>query len=77
MKNKKLLLAGLLLIALNLRAPFTSVAPLLEGIAATFSLSATQAGLLITLPLLAFAAVSPFAAGVASKWGIERTLFIA
>lgn len=71
------LLAGILLIAANLRAPFTSIAPLLETLKQTFDLSATQAGLLITLPLLSFSAVSPFAAGIARRLGLERALFLA
>lgn len=69
-------LIGILLIAANLRAPFTGVAPLLGELRSMFSFSATQAGLLITLPLLAFAAVSPFAAGLAKRWGLERVLFL-
>ena len=55
-----LLLFGILLIAMNLRVPFTSVAPLIDGIRSGLDLSSSAAGLLITLPLLAFAAVSPF-----------------
>lgn len=76
-RSKVILLAGILLFAANLRAPFTSIAPLLETLKQTFDLSATQAGLLITLPLLSFSAVSPFAAGVARKLGLERALFLA
>ena len=77
MKHPKriLLMAGILLVATTLRAPFTIIAPLLEGLQATYALSATQVGLLITGPVLAFAAVSPFAAGLARRWGMERTLF--
>lgn len=70
-------LASILLIAINLRAPFTSVAPLLGELRSTFLLSATEAGLLITLPLLAFSAVSPFAAGLARRWGLEWVLLLA
>ncbi|TFW26526.1 MFS transporter [Duganella callida] len=73
--HRGLLLAGILLIATNLRAPFTSVAPMLEQLRDQFALSASQAGWLITLPVLAFAVVSPFAAGLAKRWGVERTLF--
>lgn len=73
--HRTFLLVGILLIAMNLRAPFTSLAPLLETLRDSFALSATQTGLLITLPLLAFAVVSPFAAGLAGRWGMERTLF--
>ena len=73
--NRILLIAGILLVATTLRAPFTIIAPLLEGLQKDYQLSATQVGLLITGPVLAFAAVSPFAAGLARRWGMERTLF--
>ncbi len=46
------LLAGLLLVAANLRAPVTAVAPVLSLLQGEFKLSAAQAGLLTTLPLL-------------------------
>jgi MFS transporter, CP family, cyanate transporter len=72
-----LLIAGILLIAANLRASITGVAPLLDMIRGSFELSTTQAGMLITLPLLAFAAVSPFAAHLAKAIGLERSLFAA
>ncbi|RQO35888.1 MFS transporter [Herminiimonas sp. KBW02] len=72
-----LLLSGILLIAMNLRVPFTSVAPLIDGIRSGLSLSSSAAGLLITLPLLAFAVVSPFGSFVAKKFGIERSLLAA
>ena len=70
-----LLLAGILLIATNLRAPITGLAPVLSMIQDTFALGTARAGLLTTLPLLAFALVSPFAPGLARRWGLERTLF--
>ena len=70
-----LLLAGILLIATNLRAPITGLAPVLTIIQDAFALGTARAGLLTTLPLLAFALVSPFAPGLARRWGLERTLF--
>ena len=69
------LLAGILLIAANLRAPFTGLPPLLGSIQADFGLGTTAAGALTTLPLLAFALVSPFGALLARKYGLERALF--
>jgi CP family cyanate transporter-like MFS transporter len=72
-----LLIAGILLISMNLRAPITGVVPLLDVIRDSFRLSSTGAGMLITLPLLAFAVVSPFAALLARKYGLERSLFAA
>ncbi|WP_175127529.1 MFS transporter [Achromobacter piechaudii] len=69
------LLLGILCIAMALRAPVTGVAPLTGMIREQLGLSSTAAGMLITLPLLAFAVVSLFAAGVARRFGLERTLF--
>jgi CP family cyanate transporter-like MFS transporter len=72
-----LLLVGLLLIAANLRAPVTSIAPLLGVIMEVFGLTPGEAGLLTTLPLLAFGVMAPLAAAL-SRWiGLERTLFLA
>lgn len=76
-RRNLLLIVGILLIATNLRAPFTSLAPLLDMVRNSFELTAAQAGLLQTLPLLAFAVFSPFAAGLARKMGMERALFFA
>ncbi|WP_164215894.1 CynX/NimT family MFS transporter [Virgibacillus sp. YIM 98842] len=54
------MLIGVLLIAANLRAPLTSIGALLPYIRDDLAISHTAAGSLTTLPLLAFAAVSPF-----------------
>ncbi len=70
-----LLILGILLIASTLRTPITSVAPMLGMIRDTSGISATEAGMLMTLPLLAFAAISPFSAGLARRYGIEKSLF--
>src|SRR5574338_71919 len=72
-----LLIVGILVIAANLRAPITGLGPVLADIQRSFAFTATQAGVLATLPLLAFALVSPFAAGLARRHGLERTLFAA
>jgi len=77
-KNKwqaTMLVAGILLIAVNLRAPFTGIAPILPLIQKDFGLSASALGLLTSLPLLAFAGFSPLSAAVARRSGTERTLF--
>ncbi|MNX48821.1 Inner membrane transport protein YeaN [compost metagenome] len=72
-----LLILGILCIAMALRAPVTGVAPLIGMIREQLGLSSAAAGMLITLPLLAFAFVSLFAAGLARRFGLERTLFAA
>ncbi|GIU05703.1 MULTISPECIES: MFS transporter [unclassified Shewanella] len=71
------LLLGVLLIAISLRSPITGVGPLLDAIRAELNLSATQAGMLTTLPLLAFAFFSPIASKVGQKHGLERSLMLA
>lgn len=70
-------LVGIMMIAACLRAPFTSMAPLLEQLKLVFELNALQAGLLITLPLICFAIVSPIAASIGRSLGLERTLLMA
>lgn len=70
-----LLVLGILCIAMALRAPITGVPPLIGMIREQLGLSSAAAGMLITLPLLAFAVVSLFAAGLARRYGLERTLF--
>ncbi|EBT1149798.1 CynX/NimT family MFS transporter [Salmonella enterica] len=76
-KQGALLIAGILMIATTLRVTFTGAAPLLETIRSDYGLSTAQTGLLTTLPLLAFALVSPLAAGIAHRFGMERSLFAA
>ncbi|EBW4355089.1 MFS transporter [Salmonella enterica subsp. enterica serovar Kintambo] len=76
-KQGALLIAGILMIATTLRVTFTGAAPLLETIRSDYGLSTAQTGLLTTLPLLAFALVSPLAAGIARWFGMERSLFAA
>lgn len=76
-KDRLLLIAGMLMIATTLRVTFTGAAPLLDTIRHDYGLTTAQTGLLTTLPLLAFALISPLAAGVARRIGMERSLFIA
>ena len=77
-KNRMMLLVvGVLLIAANLRAPVTGIAPMIELVSGSFQLSATQAGLLTTLPLIAFALFAPPSAYLAKRFGVEYTIFFA
>ena len=63
------------LAGLNLRAAITSVGPVIGSIREDMGLSGGLAGLLTTLPLLAFAAVSPVAPRISARLGLARTLF--
>lgn len=72
-----LLVVGILLIATNLRAALTSVGPVLDDVRADLGLTATAAGVLTALPLLAFAGFSPVAPLIARRLGLERTIGLA
>ena len=71
-----LTLLGVFLVALNLRAPFTSLAPVLEQIMESLSLSAAQAGFVTALPLISLAVFSSLAPKLAQNLGLEKALVI-
>ncbi|WP_083446505.1 CynX/NimT family MFS transporter [Priestia koreensis] len=71
-----LLILGIIFIAMNLRAPITSVGPLVGLIRDNLHISNTLAGTITTVPLLAFALVSPFAPRLAKRFGMEAVLFV-
>jgi MFS transporter, CP family, cyanate transporter len=65
---------GILFVSFNLRAPITSVGPITDLIQTEYSLSNSVAGLITTLPLLAFAIFSPFVAKMNHKFGHGLTM---
>ena len=69
-----LVLAGVLLLAVNLRASITSVGPVLGDIRAELGFGGAAASFLIALPVIGFAVVSPFAPAVARRIGLEWAL---
>lgn len=72
-----LALGSVLVVAACLRPALTSVGPVLESIGTTTGLSNSALGLLTALPLLGFAALSPFVHGPAARWGVERVVLAA
>ncbi|WP_306014178.1 MULTISPECIES: CynX/NimT family MFS transporter [unclassified Allomuricauda] len=72
-----LLLAGILLIAMNLRPALASVGPLVSDIQASTGLSNGLLGLLTTLPLIAFGIISTLTPLVTRRLGMGWTLFLA
>ena len=68
------LLFGVLLLASNLRLPITSIGPVIQNIGADWQLGSSALGLLTTLPLLAFALISPLTPPLAQRFGLNRTL---
>ncbi len=60
-----------------MRAPISAVGPLLQNIQEDLGLSNVIAGSMTTIPLVAFALLSPLAPRWAEKYGMERTVFFA
>lgn len=71
-----LIVIGIIFTAANLRAPITSVGPLVGSIRENLHISNTLAGMITTLPLLAFAFCSPFVPKLSRRLGVEYTLLI-
>ena len=75
-KDAFLVILGILFISFNLRAPITAVGSLVDLIQAEYGLSSTVAGFITTLPLVAFAVVSPFVAKLSGRIGHAMTMML-
>ncbi|WP_054087524.1 MULTISPECIES: CynX/NimT family MFS transporter [Pseudomonas syringae group] len=71
-----LLLLGLVLVALNLRPALSSIAPLLNDVSKSLGMSAAEAGLLTTLPVLCLGLFAPLAPILARRFGSERVVLM-
>ena len=72
-----LLFIGLILVAVNLRAPITAVGPLVPTMKTEVPFSSGVFGLLTTIPLIMFAVFSPFVRRISDKLGAGMTLLYA
>ena len=72
-----LLFLGVIFISINLRAPITSVGPLVPTMKGELPFSSGVFGLLTTIPLIMFAALSPFVRRMSDRWGAGKTLLYA
>ncbi|WEV74671.1 MFS transporter [Bifidobacterium sp. ESL0798] len=73
-KRTWLVILGLVLVAANLRMPITMMPPLLPDLKAEIGLPTSLAGLLTTIPLLAFALASPLMGKSGARHGSEKVL---
>ncbi|MDY0408956.1 hypothetical protein RWD45_10830 [Virgibacillus soli] len=73
---RTMLLIGIILVAFNLRPAITSVGPLIGMIRDDIGLSNWSAGLLTSLPLIAFAMMSPIIPKVGNRYTNERVLVV-
>ncbi len=76
-KKRWLLILGVIFLAFNLRPAITAVGPLIATIQKSLGINNLEAGLLTTIPLIAFAVLSPLVAKFSRRWGNEKTLFLA
>ncbi len=75
-RGRLLVLVGLLVVAVNLRPAAVSVGPVLEEVTTALDLSPSSAGLLTSLPVLAFAGVGALAPWLARVVGLHRTMLL-
>jgi CP family cyanate transporter-like MFS transporter len=71
---RAVLLLALVVAAINLRPGITSLAPLIERIAAELALSRSLISLTTALPVLCMGLLAPFAPRLALRLGLERTI---
>ncbi|TYB37826.1 MFS transporter [Micromonospora sp. AP08] len=72
-----LVLVGMLLVAVNLRAAVTSLGALLDEIRDGLGLSGAMAGLVTTLPTIAFAGLGALTPWLVRRWAAARVLVVA
>jgi MFS transporter, CP family, cyanate transporter len=71
-----LTLVAVLLVAVNLRAGIAALSPLLADVRTDLGISRATAGLLTTVPVVCFGALSPVAVLLGRRLGSERALLI-
>jgi MFS transporter, CP family, cyanate transporter len=74
LRRTTLILAGLILLSFNLRPAAVSVGPVLEEVRDGLGLTGPEAGLLTSLPVLAFAVFGALAPTLARVVGLHRSL---
>lgn len=76
-RTSLVMLTGLVLLSLNLRPAAVSIGPVLAEVRATLGMSTPAAGLLTSLPVLAFAVFGALAPTAARHVGIHRLTLVA
>jgi CP family cyanate transporter-like MFS transporter len=75
--QRALVVVGIVVLGFNLRPAAVSVGPVLDEITGGLSMSPTTAGVLTTLPVIAFAGFGAAAPGLARAVGLHRVTFLA
>ncbi|ATA21071.1 CP family cyanate transporter-like MFS transporter [Gibbsiella quercinecans] len=71
-----LLLFAFITLAMNLRAPLTSLPSVIEFIKTDLHINSGLAGLLTTIPVLCFGALAPVASAIIARVGIEKAIYV-
>ncbi|MCZ2824394.1 MULTISPECIES: MFS transporter [unclassified Modestobacter] len=71
-----LLLAGVVLVALNLRGPLVAIAPVVDAMRADLQLSTGTIGLLTSIPVLCFGLAAPLASLLIARTGVHRAVVV-
>ena len=71
-----LLLAGVLLVALNLRGPLVAISPVAGELRRDLHVSAGTIGLLTSIPVLCFALAAPVASLLIARTGVHRAVVV-
>ena len=72
--TRLLVLGAIVAVAFNLRLGVVSVGPVLDELMIDLRMSSTVAGILASLPVLAFAAFGSLAPRLARRWGMYRLM---
>ena len=75
--NKVIILLGIIFLGMVLRTPITSVGAIIGSLKKLLEINNTVAGLITTIPLIAFAIFSPLVTKISNKIGLEKTIFLA
>lgn len=76
-RGRSIVLLGITLVALNLRIAVASVSPVLDDVRADLALSATEVGLLGTIPVVSFAVFGSVSPMLARRIDLEPSVILA
>ncbi|WP_146251623.1 MFS transporter, partial [Modestobacter versicolor] len=71
-----LLLAGVLLVALNMRGPLVAIAPVTDDLRRDLAVGAGTIGLLTSIPVLCFGLAAPLASLLIARTGVHRAVLV-
>ncbi|WP_197021611.1 CynX/NimT family MFS transporter [Cellulomonas sp. HZM] len=76
-RGRLVVLAGIVLVGLNLRIAVAAVSPIVDVVRQDVDLTATEVGLLGTIPVISFALFGSLATPLARRFGLEPTMVAA